>query len=303
MPALVSVLLTKQWPVQLLRLGDYKLARTSLSEQQPEKMYFILHSWGDDHPHFHTNRSLAFLYSCVYHIHTIILKQNYYLALKSEDKHTPAMQRESSTAHTGQRLQRRWAEQAWVMVWLVSLGGDKALSGGTCKQNHEWVWETGLSTVGCLARLRCQPGAGHAAEAWSVRVGCSVFYSWARHGLLPALGEKQKTSVRDMCPQQSLGGETLIIHGQVKYWWESGPVLLSILSSSKDGDLMEMGVLLMTVHVVQLPSPSVAELSLWGHLSPSSRKSRLITHLSCFLSLIVFFWIPFFVLVEHILLE
>lgn len=153
-------------PDQTMTSTTFEVRRLQTSQNifiwtTTRKMYFILHSWGDDHPHVHTNWSLAFLYSSVYHIHTIILKQNYHLVLKSQDKHTAAMQGESSSAHTGQRLPEE-VSRAGLGRGLTSAspGGDKALSGGTCKQNHEWVW--------------CQPGVGHATEAWSVGVSCSV---------------------------------------------------------------------------------------------------------------------------------
>lgn len=158
------------------------------------KMYFILHSWGDDYPHFHTNWSLAFLYSSVYHIHIITCKQKCYLVLKSENKHTPAMEEERRCprwaeapgggersgpgARSDFRFSRRWQGPFW----------------GTCKQNHEWVWETGPSTdwgVSQVLDMQQKPGQWE----WLL----CLLYSWAHGGLLPALGEKLKTPVSDVC--------------------------------------------------------------------------------------------------------
>lgn len=148
-------------------------------------MYFILHSEVMTTLTSILIDPLLFLYSTVYHSHTIILKQNYHLVLKSQDKHTAAMQGESSSAHTGQRLPEEVSRAGLIRgLTSASPGGDKALSEELASKTMS---EFGVSQVLDMP------------EAWSVRVGCSVSSISEPTWSLPALGGKQKTSVSDMC--------------------------------------------------------------------------------------------------------
>ena len=73
-----------------------------------------------------------------------------------------------------------------------------------CKQGHKPVLgNTGLSTVGSLARQAAGgPGAGHAAEVWSVRVGWSALRPLSP--MWPTPCSQGKVENVHECPRQSL---------------------------------------------------------------------------------------------------